>query len=155
MLNRGGRVNRRKRRAPAGPPPCSSASSGSSDSSGSFSSGACSPEGPPSSSSGSSSSLKITLSSGSGTVKPGGRLLSRKAGAFKLGEAGQVADGIEAEMFEEGIGGAVGDGPARCAPAPAQTHPADFKKNVERALGSADATDFLDLRARNRLMIAR
>ena len=73
--------------------------------------------------------------------------------ALELGEARQVLDGVEAEMVEELLGGAVGDGPARRAAAAARAHPADLHQHVERAGGGDDAADLLDLGARHGLVV--
>ena len=50
-----------------------------------------------------------------------------KARTLELREAGQIANGIEAEMLQKGLGGSIGDRPSRSAPGRAN-EPSPFRE---------------------------
>ena len=83
----------------------------------------------------------------------GGRRLRQQPGALQFLEARQVGEAFEAEMVEEGLGGAVGHRPARRAAAAAHADPAGLHQQVERALAGRDAAHLFDLGAGRRLVV--
>ena len=103
--------------------------------------------------SGSSSSVSSSGSAAAPASRIGRHARGEQAGALQLLDARQVADLLQAEMIEEGVGRAVGHRTAGRAAAAAHAHPFGLQQRVERALGGLDAADVLDLGAGHRLVV--
>src|SRR3546814_11173770 len=72
---------------------------------------------------------------------------------LQLLDTREGVEGFQAEVVEEGLGGAPGDRAARRLAAPLGTDPADLQQRIEGALGQGDAPDLLDLGAGHRLVV--
>src|SRR5262245_37366000 len=82
-----------------------------------------------------------------------GRLRARvqEAGCLHFLMARQVIERRQAEMLEEEVGGAPGDGLAGRSAAAHRPDPVLLEQQVERSLAQTDAAHLLDLSARHRL----
>ncbi|MNI31910.1 hypothetical protein D3C73_858060 [compost metagenome] len=86
-------------------------------------------------------------------MEPRGYTAAQQAGTLQLFQSRQITQFLDTEMIEK-----IGCGPERDratgrSPATAKTNPAGLHQHVQRTFGGLNATDILDLRAGDRLMI--